>query len=421
MPVERAERPLVRARSRSSPTSRPTTGHRRPHLRDRARRPPHATPQRSPLVAPGGPAVHRAVSWAPTTSRRSSTPAAAADAGQEFTTNKRLLLAAVDRFMGRKMRSATLNRIDEDSPHPRHAHSRATAIDDLDRLRARLPGARSSLDSMRQRGPVPRRASAAAARRSCSSARASTTTSTDVFDKRDATTVIEATRDLLGAATRANVAIYAVDPRGLSGMARGDRDGSRSPTTRRSASAHELLPERAAARAGQPAGDGERDRRLRHRQHQRLRRRLPAHRRRQQLLLRARLLPDQRPARRPVPQDRGPGAGRPEARGPRAQGLRRARGRAPETEAAGPNDASPELRNAMASPLPLSELPMAATAAVFKGTSPNGSVVVSTLIGGGRLAARREGRRVPQHLEMAMVAVEPEGQVVFGRRGTRST
>ena len=34
----------------------------------------------------------------------------------------------------------------------------------------------------------------------------------------------------------------------------------------------------------------------------------------------------------------------------------------------------------MASPLPLSGLPMAATAAVFKGPAPNGSVVVSTLV-----------------------------------------
>src|SRR5205085_11218083 len=33
--------------------------------------------------------------------------------GQDFTNNPRLLLAAVDKFIGRKLRSATLNRIDE--------------------------------------------------------------------------------------------------------------------------------------------------------------------------------------------------------------------------------------------------------------------------------------------------------------------
>ena len=36
-----------------------------------------------------------------------------ADAAQEFTSNKRLLLAAVDKFMGRKLPSATLARNDE--------------------------------------------------------------------------------------------------------------------------------------------------------------------------------------------------------------------------------------------------------------------------------------------------------------------
>ena len=36
-----------------------------------------------------------------------------ADAGQEFTSSKRLLKAAVDRLMGRKIRSSTLGRLDE--------------------------------------------------------------------------------------------------------------------------------------------------------------------------------------------------------------------------------------------------------------------------------------------------------------------
>jgi hypothetical protein len=35
------------------------------------------------------------------------------DVGQEFTNNRRLLLAAIDRFMGQKIRSSTLDRLDE--------------------------------------------------------------------------------------------------------------------------------------------------------------------------------------------------------------------------------------------------------------------------------------------------------------------
>ena len=37
----------------------------------------------------------------------------------------------------------------------------------------------------------------------------------DVFNNADATVVMDATRDLIAAATRANVAVYGVDPRGL--------------------------------------------------------------------------------------------------------------------------------------------------------------------------------------------------------------
>ena len=35
-----------------------------------------------------------------------------ADASQEFTSNPRLLLAAIDKFMGRKLRSALLGRLE---------------------------------------------------------------------------------------------------------------------------------------------------------------------------------------------------------------------------------------------------------------------------------------------------------------------
>src|SRR5205823_11515376 len=40
----------------------------------------------------------------------------------------------------------------------------------------------------------------------------------DVFNNRDATTVLDATRDAIAAATRSNVAIYGIDPRGLTDL-----------------------------------------------------------------------------------------------------------------------------------------------------------------------------------------------------------
>ena len=44
----------------------------------------------------------------------------------------------------------------------------------------------------------------------------------------DATTVLDGTRDLLSAATRANVSIYGVDPRGLGGLAQEAIDAVRA-------------------------------------------------------------------------------------------------------------------------------------------------------------------------------------------------
>ena len=84
---------------------------RRPRVRHRPRRPAdgrvpqHARPPRRPAVhrAGDGRQRHRGVVY---TSGRG-------EAGQEFTSNKRLLLASVDRFLGRKLRSTTLERLDQ--------------------------------------------------------------------------------------------------------------------------------------------------------------------------------------------------------------------------------------------------------------------------------------------------------------------
>ena len=48
------------------------------------------------------------------------------------------------------------------------------------------------------------------------------------------------------------------------------------------------------------------------------------------------------------------------------------RGRAQDAKLAGPNDATPELREAMSSPVPVSGLALAATASVFKGPTTRG-------------------------------------------------
>jgi hypothetical protein len=94
------------------------------------------------------------------------------------------------------------------------------------------------------------------------------------------------------------------------------------------------------------------------------------------------------------------------------------RGRPSEAKLAGPNDASPELREAMSSPVPVSGLPLTSTASVFKGPDGKGSVVISTLIGGRDLSLVEKEGTFRNDLEVAAVATDTKGKVFPGDRNT---
>jgi len=110
--------------------------------------------------------------------------------------------------------------------------------------------------------------------------------------------------------------------------------------------------------------------------------------------------------------------GHPQAQIRARKGYISARGKTPEVKPAGPNDPSVELRNAMASPLPISEIPMAATAVVFKGPAPNGSVVVSTLVPGVALPLVEKDGTFRNDLELAVTATNQSGKTFSGGRNT---
>ena len=241
----------------------------------------------------------------------------------------------------------------------------------------------------------------------------------DLIGNRDATDRSSTRRaTLIAAATRANVAIYGVDPRGLGGLAHESieiqsfpddtiarhRHPARSRTNCGSSQdSLRVLADETGGFAVVNTND--------------FATRVPAHRRRQQLVLRARLLPDQRQARRPLPQDRSQGAG--PARGLRIRARKgyvaAARQGAGDQAGRSERRIAPSCATRMASPLPMSELPMAVTAAVFKGPAPNGSVVMSTLIAGSGAAAGREGRHVPQRPRAASSPRPTKGKT-FSRR-----
>jgi VWFA-related protein len=156
------------------------------------------------------------------------------DAAQEFTTNRELLVASIDKFIGQRMRSLSLERLDsyyqtiafgytsqnnadpstgnissQDQAgygrvsDPTELERGTRAIGVLDTLKntaeflGSVRGRRKALLFFSEGIDYPIR---------------------DVFGAHDATTVIRASQDAISMAARANVNFYAIDPRGLAGM-----------------------------------------------------------------------------------------------------------------------------------------------------------------------------------------------------------
>ncbi len=145
---------------------------------------------------------------------------APSDANQEFTSNRRLLLAAVDKTMGRKLDSPTINKTNEYN-RTRDIRQQGDALNDPDDMERGF-NARSTLDTLRNVaewfGSVHGRRKAILF--------VSEGIDYDIYDMippsgsnhQSASMVLDATREAIGAATRANVAIYGIDPRGLTDL-----------------------------------------------------------------------------------------------------------------------------------------------------------------------------------------------------------
>jgi VWFA-related protein len=143
------------------------------------------------------------------------------DDGQEFTNNKRLLLAAVDKFRGTQPRSATLNKIDD---FVSKSAQRAAGVDtgdpqDID-AKEREYNARVVLEELTG---VANWFSVVRGRKK-SILYFSEGISYDIHDvfanqgNNSAAMIQLHMQDLVRATTKANAVIYAIDPRGLQGM-----------------------------------------------------------------------------------------------------------------------------------------------------------------------------------------------------------
>ena len=136
------------------------------------------------------------------------------DGSQEFTSNKRLLAAAVDRFMGQKLESATMARNQSffngpsvatggvadpfDAERGFQAQSTTRVLTEVAEKLSTMRGRRKSILFISEGIDYD---------------------ISDVMNNRLATAIMDGIRDAIAAATRSNTSIYAIDPRGLTAIA----------------------------------------------------------------------------------------------------------------------------------------------------------------------------------------------------------
>ena len=147
-----------------------------------------------------------------------------AHATQEITGNHAALIDALDRFQGQKLRSSTMERIDQyyrtedrrEGAAPYDTYRTAGTLDPLDMERGHQ--ARLALESM---ASLAEWLSTVPARRTALVyvSEGIDYDIRDVFANKSASGILFAARDAIAAAARSNVSIYAVDPRGLTSFA----------------------------------------------------------------------------------------------------------------------------------------------------------------------------------------------------------
>jgi VWFA-related protein len=332
-----------------------------------------------------------------------------ADAGQEFTSSQTRLLRAVDKFMGRKLNSATRNMIDDVQMRAGTPGAADPARDIDDKERGY--NARNTLDAIRNLsnylGNIRGRRKAVVL-----FGEGIDYNINELFNDAftESQVVIDATRDMIAAATRANVAIYAVDPRGLGAEFDQLADIQSFPDDtslglNSSAIFNEVRLSQDSLRVmgDETGGFAVVNKNDFKDAFQRI-----VDDNSSYYVMGFYSSNDKRDGRFRKLEVKVPG--KPGYTVRARKGYVAPRGKAPEVKAAAKDGTSQELRDAMDSPLPLTGLPMAITAAVFKGPAPKGSVVISTFIHGGTLPFAENAGMFKNDLEVIAVATDDKGK-----------
>jgi VWFA-related protein len=337
------------------------------------------------------------------------------NAAQDFTSRKDLLLESVDRFLGRKIRSSTLERLDEYQRQrgtPRS--SELTRIDDP-RDMERAYDARNALETLRNIsdwvGGIRGRRKAIVW--------LSEGIDYDIYDfnRREASTIQERMREVIASATRSNVSIYAIDPRGLttSGDDSIEAGGGFPEDPHLGLSMQSFqdelrlaqmnlrsLAEDTGGYAAVNANDytGAWERVVAENSSYYVLGYYPTNDRR-----------DGRYRKIDVRVNR-PGL---EVRSRKGYTAARGKPSAP-TRSPADDKTSPELREALDSPLPLPGVTLRAFAAPFRGPAPNASVAVGIEADGQDINFADKGGKFVNDFELSIIAIDASGKVRGGDR-----
>ena len=333
--------------------------------------------------------------------------------GQDFTNSRRLLLAAIDRFSGRNLRSEALEIADALARNS--SDSRGMPADPLEFERAQR--ARTTLTLVRQlaefmEGIRGRRKTILLV---------SEGISYDIYDpftNSAAGLVMQRANDAVAAATRANVAIYAIDPRGLTAFeetieAPGTpSDGPQYSVVGALRSAQQLSRLSLQVLAEETGGFAAVNRNdfadafariVRENSTYYVLGYYPTNERRDGRFRRLEVL-----VKCPGLQVRA------------RRGYVAPRGRAPEPRpaaAAGDGESlSPASVSALSSPIPISGVPLTMFAAAYKGTAPNASIALALEMRVDRFTFEERNGTFNDTVEVGFTSVDADGTVRNGNR-----
>ncbi len=348
------------------------------------------------------------------------------NASQEFTTNKDLMLASIDKLTGLKIRSSTLEKLDDyrnrveyqnalRSSGGDESQARDRALDMLDPERAYH--ARSSMETLRNLSRL---------LETVNGSRKSVLFYSEGIDynitdvmgsngSRYASDVLFAMRDAIGAATRSNVAYYTIDPRGLVGASDDEFDMQAPPQDvtlglnpwnirdeqRLAQISLQSLADETGGAWSVNSNDFTKiyDRVVRDSSTYYLLGYYPTDDRRNGTVRRIQVKVNRKDVKV---------FARKAYQAPKDKDEKKL------TESAA--GTSPEVRSALNSALPTPGLNISVSAAPFKGTNKTASVAVTVQVEGDRLAFKESGEIYTNALEISMMAMDLLGKVPDGDR-----